>query len=80
MNSDWKYELQADRTTLCACKCFPSAARVTSTNDSLFSRLEKTEMKFGWWLFQRKQYCCMVMVVDCLQQKVVLYNKLIKQC
>ena len=54
----WKYELQADKTSLCACKCLPSADNVTSTRDSLFRRLENTEMKFGWWLFHLRQYCC----------------------
>lgn len=53
----WKYELQADSTTLCACKCLPSAARVTSTKDWLLRRLENTDIKFGWWLFHLKQYC-----------------------
>lgn len=54
----WKYVLHADSTTLCAFKCFPSAANVTSTNDSLFNKLENMEMKFGWWLFHLKQNCC----------------------
>lgn len=53
----WKYELQADKTTLCACNCLPSAANVTSTSVSLCKSVEKTEIKFGWWLFQRRQYC-----------------------
>lgn len=54
----WKYELHAESTTLWACSCRPSAANVTSTNASLCKSDENTDIKFGWWLFQRKQNCC----------------------
>ena len=58
VNSDWKYVLQAESTTLCACKWRPSAASVTSTSVSLVNNDEKTDIKFGWWLFHRRQNCC----------------------
>lgn len=54
----WKYELHAESTTLCAWSCLPSAASVTSTRASLCKSDENTDIKFGWWLFQRKQNCC----------------------
>lgn len=60
----WKYVLHADSTTLCAFKCFPSAAKVTSTNDSLFNKLENMEMKLGWWLFHLRQNCCTAISVN----------------
>lgn len=53
----WKYELHAESTILWARICFPSVAKVTSHIVSLLSREENTAMKFGWWLFHRRQNC-----------------------
>lgn len=52
--------LQADRTTLCASSCLPSADSVTSTSVCVFRRVVNIEMKFGWWLFHRRLYCCVM--------------------
>lgn len=43
--------------------CLPSAAKVTSTSVSLCKSVENTDIKFGWWLFQRKQNCCTDIII-----------------
>lgn len=51
----WKNGLQADKTILCAWISRFSEMSVTSTIWSFCSSDENIAIKFGWWLFQRKQ-------------------------
>lgn len=50
----WKYGLQADKTTLCACIWRPSAESVTSTSDLSCTKAENVVWKLSWWLSHRK--------------------------
>lgn len=52
----WKNGLHADKTILCAWISRFSEMSVTSTIWSFNSSDENIAIKFGWWLFQRKQY------------------------
>merc|ERR1719167_1224203 len=51
LNSCRKYGEHAERMTLCALRNWPSAERVTSTNDSSSKRVSITEMIVVRWLF-----------------------------
>lgn len=53
--SAWKYGLHALRTILCARSNCPSTARVTSTKLSSCRSWSKTDNRFDWWLFHRRQ-------------------------
>lgn len=62
-NNSLKYGLQADRTTRCAFRLFPSQASVTSTKSSSSRRFSKADVMLLWQLFQRRQKCCVSTIV-----------------
>lgn len=88
----WKYKLHADSTTLCASKCRPSDAIVTSTRVWLCKNDEYTDTKLDWLSFQRIQncgadifvtytiqsqkQCCISAAHDCTQQLGSSFHKL----